>query len=704
VIRLSAGDVDVVIVNDPSPSIVYWGASLGDVDLANVVAAFERPITHGAPDAVAPIAIVPEHGSGYPGRPGLLGHRQGGRDWAPRFVTTEVRQSGLGSVEIDSVDAVAGLRLTMSCTLDSTLSIRVKLTNVGTSRYLLDQLLVTLPLPSHARELLRFNGRWSREFQPTRQRFTSGALVIENRTGRSSQDYVPVVFVGSTGFGEWTGEVWGAHVAWSGNHQLVAEVLPDGRAVVQLGELLHPGEVVIEPGRSYTSPEVVTTYSSSGLNAASWGFHRTLRSRPSHPTAPRPVLVNTWEAVYFDHDFAKLSALATAAAEVGIERYVLDDGWFGSRRDDRSGLGDWVVSPDAHPNGLGPLIDHVTSLGMQFGIWVEPEMVNPDSDLYRAHPDWALVDSSYQPVLARNQLVVDLAQPDAYAHVRDQLHALLGDHDVSFVKWDMNRNHVHASGHDGAPGTHAQTLALYRLLDELRALHPTVEFESCASGGGRVDFEILRRTERVWASDCIDALERQTIQRGLSMFLPPELMGSHIGAPTAHTTGRTHHLGFRAITALFGHMGVEWNLLEIDERSRGQLAAMIELHKRFRSLLHHGDTVRFDPVLDGDTASSHAYGVYAADRTEAVVAAVQLRTANSLTPPMLRLPGLDPARRYRVSVVDVARPSRDMNRRPPAWVADGIVLTGRQLAAHGLQLPSMNPESAILLHLVATEV
>jgi alpha-galactosidase len=238
----------------------------------------------------------------------------------------------------------------------------------------------------------------------------------------------------------------------------------------------------------------------------------------------------------------------------------------------------------------------------------------------------------------------------------------------------------------------------------LAALHPAVEIESCASGGGRVDFEILRRTQRVWASDCIDALERQTIQRGVSMFLPPELMGAHIGAPTAHTTGRTHSLGFRTVTALFGHLGVEWNLLDIDEPTRTALAAAIELHKRFRPLLHGGDTVRFDPVNDGDAPTSLSYGVYAGDRTEALVAVVQLRTDISLTPPMLRLPGLDEDRSYRVEVIDLPPQSRAMGRRQPDWLVAGITLTGRQLASHGLQLPSMNPESALLLHLTTPEV
>jgi alpha-galactosidase len=382
---------------------------------------------------------------------------------------------------------------------------------------------------------------------------------------------------------------------------------------------------------------------------------------------------------------------------------VLDDGWFGSRRNDRSGLGDWVVSADAHPAGLGPIIDHVRSLGMDFGIWVEPEMVNPDSDLHRAHPEWTLTTEGYPPVLGRQQLVLNLAVPGAYDHVLHQLDALLGDHAIAYVKWDMNRDHVQGSGADGAAGTHAQTLALYCLLDELRARHPAVEIESCASGGGRIDHEILRRTERVWTSDCNDALERQTIQRGASMFIPPEVMGAHIGPPRSHTTGRVHSLAFRAVTAMFGHLGIEWNLLDLDERDRDELAQVIALHKRFRHLLHTGDVVRFDAEHDGADhwaqPVAHAHGVYAADRSEALIAAVQLRTGTSLAPSPLRLPGLDSTKTYHVEVIPMPRAGRVPARRQPAWIATGIDLTGRQLAVHGLQMPVMNPESATLLHL-----
>lgn len=695
-IHLRGRGADVLIDESfGAPVIAYWGAPLGEVDGDSVVAALARPIVHGGLDVTAPISVVPEHGSGFVGRPGLMGHRNGGRAWAPRFLSAGV-DAVAGGVVVHAVDDVAQLRLAVTIMLDDVLAIKCSLTNEGAAngrnRYLLGGLHATVPLPTHASELLTFVGRWSREFHPVRHPWRGGTWSAENRSGRTSHEHLPLMFAGEEGFGEWHGEVWGVHVAWSGNHTMFAECLPDGRRYVQGGELLLPGECCLEPGEAYTTPTLLGVYSGDGLTAASSAFHRYARSLPAHPESPRPVLLNTWEAIYFDHDTAQLKELATAAAAVGVERFVLDDGWFGSRRDTTSGLGDWTVAQDLYPDGLGPLISHVRSLGMEFGIWVEPEMMNPDSDTFRAHPEWALVTEGYEPVHGRNQLVVDLARADAFDHVLNALDALLRDHDIAYVKWDMNRRHVQGSGAGGAASTSAQTHAVYRLIDELRTRFPKVEIESCASGGGRIDLEMLRRVERVWTSDCNDALERQTIQQGASMLLPYEVMGAHIGPTRSHTTGRVHALAFRGLTAMFGHLGVEWNVLKLTDDERAQLSAMIALHKRFRPLLHSGDAVRFDPVFNGQTIASHEYGVYSADRSEALVAHVQLTTGLSLLPPPLRLPGLLPEALY--TITHVPLPGSRLE-----WPASGLALTGAQLAGHGVQLPRQHPESGMLLHL-----
>ena len=688
----------VVDVSGGIPAIVHWGAPLGPVDAATLSAMTARPITHGSLDSVPPLQVVPQHSLGTSARPGLLGHRPGGRDWSPRFSECEVEASGR-SVATTSHDTVAGLRLDTLIDLDvsGALHVRATITNEGGSRFLLDALTVSLPVPSCARDLTTHSGRWSRESSVHRHTIDHGAWTTENRTGRTSHEYPPTLWWSSTDAREWSGEVWGCHLAWSGNHALLAEVMPDGRRYAQLGELLMPGEVCLDPGESYSTPLVVGAYSAAGFTPASWVMHDDLRrAAKANGAAPttRRVLLNTWEATYFDHDTEKLKALADSAAEIGIERFVLDDGWFGARRNDRAGLGDWVVSSEVYPNGLAPLISHVRSLGMDFGIWIEPEMVNRDSDVVRAHPDWVLHSPDYEPVMARHQLLLDLTNDAAYARVFAQLDALLRDHEIAFVKWDMNRPLIHASAADGAAGTHRQTLAFHRLVNELRSAHPSVEFESCASGGGRIDHAVLSRAVRVWTSDCNDPLERQRIQRGTGMWVPNEMLGMHVGAATSHTTGRTQGIELRALTALFGWMGVECDPRKLSDHERDVLRAAIDLHKRHRGLLHRGRTVRFD--LDDGTALAH--GVYAEDHSEALLAFVQMETSPWLVPPRWRIPGLDAGRTYAVSHLALGRPG-GIGRTWPDWMTTPVRCSGRDLAVIGLQPPSLWPESGVLVHL-----
>ena len=597
-----------------------------------------------------------------------------------------------------SRDDVAELEVQTTLTVrQGVLVVSATLVNRGTTRYLLTTFGVTLPIDQTARDVLSLAGRWARESHLQSTPFV-GSQAFETRSGRSSHERQPSLWFARSGVSHRRGDVWTTHLAHSGNHSLWAQHLPDGRRCVQLGELLHPGEICLEPGEQYATPEVIAAYSSEGLSGTAANLHRFVRaSRPIG--SPRKVMLNTWESVYFNHDQEVLFDLARRGARVGAERFVLDDGWFGSRRNDRSGLGDWVVSRDVYPQGLTPLIEHVESLGMDFGIWVEPECVNEDSDVFRKHPEWALVDRDREPIRGRNQLVLNLAIPDAFDHILGQLDALLSNNRIAYVKWDMNRAHVAGSGLDGAAGTHAQTLAVYRLIDELRTRHPRVEFESCASGGGRVDLGMIRRVDRVWASDTIDALERQEILRGLSLTLPLEFIGSHIGSRVAHTTGRRHSIAFRGLTALFGHLGIEWNLVDASEEELETLSEIVALYKRSRELLHSGTFVYCDlaqPLVD---PSALAYGVIASDRAEALFAYAQLRTEQHQTPDVMRFAGLDPDAHYRVTVVDVAGGVRGMARRQPEWVTSSVTMRGIDLEVFGLQPPAIVPESAVLFSL-----
>ena len=687
----------VVDVSGGVPEIVHWGAPLSGPNATTIATMTMRPLTHGSLDSVPPLQIVPQHSLGAQARPGLQGHRPGGRDWSPRFSECEVHTT-TRSVTTVAHDRVAKLRLEVRIELTGSGALRAgaTVTNEGDTRFLLDALTITLPLPSNARDLTTYSGRWSRESSTHRQTIDHGAWTTENRTGRTSHEFPPTLWWSTVDAREWGGEVWGCHLAWSGNHSLLAEVMSDGRRYAQLGELLMPGEVCLDPGASYATPIVVGAYSSDGFTPASWVMHQHVRdeatTRGAVP-AVRKVLLNTWEATYFDHDTAKLKSLADAAADIGVERFVLDDGWFGARRNDRAGLGDWVVSREVYPNGLAPLIAHVRSRGMDFGIWIEPEMVNADSDVVRAHPDWVLHSPDYEPVMARHQLLLDLTNDAAYAHVFGQIDALLREHDVAFVKWDMNRPLIHASAADGAAGIYRQTTAFYRLLDALRTAHPRVEFESCASGGGRIDHAVMSRAVRAWTSDCNDPLERQHIQRGTGMWMPNEMLGMHVGARTSHTTGRSQSIELRAITALFGWMGVECDPRKLDDHERAVLRDAIALHKQHRALLHSGRTVRFD--LDDHTALAH--GVMSNDRSEALYAYVQMQTSPWLVVPRWRIHGLDQDRTYTVSHLPLGRLG-GIGRSLPTWMGSPVRCTGRELAVVGVQPPSMWPESGMLVH------
>lgn len=670
--------------------VVHLARPLAGVETA----VLDAPVPEAGTDQLAPISVLAEAAAGWGGRPGIAAHRSGQAVF-PRLGPAIVhREPGVLRAVAD--DPGTGIAVTIDARLDDAgvLILTAEVENLG-EPLTLDEVLLTVPVP-FASELMQMAGRWSDEFDTVRTPWAWGSVAVENRSGRTSHTRFPMLFAGRSGFGEESGIVTAIHVGWSGNSQVRAERLPDGRRVLQAGEVLLPGEIVLGREESYRTPPVYVAHSTAGLNGISDAFHEHVRARSVHPDRPRPVLLNTWEAVYFQHDLATVTALADRAAEVGVERFVLDDGWFIGRHDDTAALGDWVVDEAKWPNGLGPLIDHVTSLGMEFGLWVEPEMVNPDSDLYRAHPDWVLADPHHEPLLARDQLVVDLTNPDAYAHVRDGMLALLDEYAIAYLKWDMNRDHVAPVAVDGRPGTHRQTRAVYALIDELRAAHPGVEIESCASGGGRIDLGVLERTDRVWTSDCNDALDRVRIQRGASYLIPPELMGAHIGPTRSHTTGRTHSVAFRGATAMFGHLGIEWNLLEATDRERAQLVRVIEAHKRHRDLLHSGRTLR----IDTDDPSLSAFVVVGEEQREAIVSISQIATSQGLPAGTVRIPGLDPQRRYRVERLALDDRPLGKAKRQPRWL-DGVTVQGDQLAGSGLTLPVLNPETALLLHLSA---
>jgi alpha-galactosidase len=685
VMLTAAGVCLIVDVDGPGlPRIRHYGdeVAAGDLGALGVL----RPTVRQLP-------LVPSQADGWFGRPALRGHREGATvpvRWAlERAVTVD---SAGRRIVAEAADEMAELALRSELELDEhgVLRMRHTVTNGGLTTYTVDALNCLLPVPSGDADVLDFTGRWAKEKTPQRAPLRHGTWARESRRGRTGHDAPGLLIVGDAGFGFGHGEVRAVHTAWSGGHLHYVDRLPEGLTVLGGGELLESAEIVLASREAYTSPWVYFSFSKHGLDDLSARLHAHLRDGSPRSRGPRPVTLNNWEATYFDHGFERLHELATRAAEVGAERFVLDDGWFRHRRDDHAGLGDWYVDEGVWPQGLHPLVAHVRELGLQFGLWFEPEMVNPDSDLARAHPDWILGQPGRWPVEQRNQQTLDLARPEVYEYLLERLDALIGEYAIDYVKWDHNRD-LAEPVHAGVLGVHRQTEAVYRLIDELRRRHPALEIESCSSGGARIDYGILARTDRVWTSDCNDALERQGIQRWTGLLVPPEMLGAHVGAPVDHTTGRALPLSFRCLTALFGHMGIEWDITAASDAERADLAGWIELHKRLRPLLHSGRVVRIDHP--DETAIGH--GVVSRERDHAVFAYLQLDARVDETPGALRLPGLDPGATYRVTAIGPDPAGATL----PIWTEGAVEVSGALLGSLGLPVPALVPTTGFLAEL-----
>lgn len=640
-------------------------------------------------DVDVPSAVLlPVTGLGAFGWPAISGHRNG-RDFLLDFSGWAARRDGVKTI-LSASDDIAGIDIEISILASQTgvFGLSTRLTSKKDGVYTLDRCMAgTFLLPAGAATATRFTGMWGREFQMRRHHLAPGITLQESRRGRTSHDRQPYlgVTVGATRFA--------FHLGWSGNHLVAVDTLDDGRRLVHLGALFEPGEIRLSRGESYQSPVVYAAEDATALHA----FVRTeILSWPGGSMSPRPVTLNTWEGNYFDHRLDSLKAQADAAAALGIERFVLDDGWFGRRDDDTTSLGDWTVDARKYPDGLKPLVDHVTSLGMQFGIWFEPEMVNEESDLYRAHPDWPLKVEGRPFLRSRNQQVLDLTRREVTDYLFDKMSAVLSSLAISYIKWDMNRDLTHVGGADGRAVTTAQTRAAHALMARIRSAFPRVEIESCASGGGRTDYGALANTQRVWTSDCTDALDRLEIQRGASLFLPPEIMGAHVSANPSHQTGRTLSLSFRALVALAYHLGVELNPLDMSAEERTELAGFIALHKRLRPLLHApGANFNLDP-RDG----RYVWGARTAEQAAVFVAQGPSMVAEQPEPLTLSLPGA-PQRLWRVAAVHGDCPSGfiRMSDGQMKLLSGEMTFTAAALASAGLPLPMQKPETAILLEL-----
>ncbi|MET1053477.1 MAG: alpha-galactosidase [Mycetocola sp.] len=698
-LHLRNGGTSVVLdLATEIPTVVWWGEDQGELSDADLVALATASVPQrvsGGLDRPSPLTLLPLESSGWQGTPGLTGHRNG-RQFSASFTRRSMAANG-AAVDISASDDQAGLRVGIECevTAAGLFRQRITLTNTAADPYTVTDLHPSFPLPAGLDEILDTTGRHLKERSPQRHAFTIGTHLRESRRGRPGADASLLLTAGRTGFGFESGLAFAVHAAWSGNHRLLAERTSGAHSFLAAGELILPGEILLGPGEEYQTPWAIGSWG-DGLTELSARFHTDLRARPSHPARPRPVTLNTWEAVYFDHDADRIDALLTRAATVGVERFVLDDGWFLGRRDDHAGLGDWQVDTDVWPDGLHALIDNVHAHGMEFGLWVEPEMVNLDSDLARSHPDWILRARTALPVSGRQQHVLNLAHPAAFAHVFEQLHALLTEYDIAYLKWDHNRDLLEAGdGPNGRAVVHEGVDAVYRMMDDLKRAHPGLEIESCASGGARVDLGILEHTDRIWTSDCLDPFERLGIQKYTGILVPTELMGAHLTTPLVHSTGRTTTVDFSGGVALFGHFGIEWDLTTLDQDGLDAVAAWVQRHKRFRPLLHTGRMVHADTA----NPSIDIRGVVAPDRSTALFCLSQVETSVTYPPGRFTLPGLDPERRYTVRVETdggIGGPGQS----PLPWAEHPLTLTGRAIGTVGLQAPVLYPGQLVLLELV----
>ncbi|SFF91791.1 alpha-galactosidase [Curtobacterium sp. YR515] len=697
---LRAAGVGVVVATrvDGLPEVLHWGRDVGEVvpeDADDLVLAVARAVSPSAFDAPWPVTILPTEQDGWEGRPGIAG-QVGGRPLVPVWRDVVVHVEGQLLV-VDAASDEVALHSEFALDDAGVLRVRHALTNSGTADVEVQALEAVLPVGERAAEVLDLAGRWTRERTPQRRAMTDGVHVRESRRGRTGHDAPTLTVLGTPGFDDTTGELWAVHPAWSADSVHRYDQLAEARPVLGAGELLRAGEVVLRPGETFTTPDTVFVWTDAGLDGVAARLHDSLRARPGHPRTPRPVVLNTWEAVYYRQELEPLLALARVAADVGVERFVLDDGWFTGRRSDTTALGDWTVDADVWPQGLGPLVAGVRALGMDFGLWFEPEMVSPVSELAVDHPDWLLQDPGRTRTW-RHQYVLDLARADVREHVLDRMSAVIGAHHVDFVKWDQNRDVVQTV-HAGRVGLDAHTRGAYAVMDELRRRHPWLEIEACASGGARVDLGVLERADRVWASDSNDAMERLPIQRWTELLLPLELIGSHVGPEVSHTTGRHLDLDFRMAVSLFGSAGIETDVTRCSPAELDRLREWTALYKRERGLLHSG---RLHHLELGDPGLATT-AVVARDRSRALVRVARTVTGpRSLAVP-LRLRGLDRERRYRVAPVTGLRVPKGVDVTRTPWIERGSVeLSGAVLEDVGVRLPALAPGTALVLEVRAT--
>ena len=530
-----------------------------------------------------------------------------------------------------------------------------RITNGGKEAVRLEKMMsACLELPNGSWEAIHFHGRHAMERRLERLPLMHGTMEVGSRRGTSSHQHNPGVILCSPDATEEHGGCYGLSLIYSGSFSMEIEMdqMDSVRAVCGINPEFF--EYRLEPGEAFDTPQLMMTYSGSGLGRMSANFHSIIRHnlcRGKYKFARRPVLINNWEATYFDFNEEKILSIARQASELGIEMLVLDDGWFGSRDSDNAGLGDWYVNTDKLKGGLADLVTGINGLGMKFGIWIEPEMVNEDSRLYREHPDWALTIPGRKPCRSRNQLVLDMSRSEVRDYVFDSIAAVLKSANVEYVKWDMNRSicdvysAVLPKERQGEV-YHRYVLGIYDLMERFTSSFPNILFEGCSGGGGRFDPAILYYSPQIWCSDDTDGIERLEIQYGTSFFYPISAVGSHVSAIPNHQTGRRTPLATRGVVAMAGSFGYEMDLNLLTEDEKEAVKAQVEDYKKYYDLIHNGDYYRLTSP-QGDSGFT-AWQFVSGDKTRTLLNLVITHVRANAPDLWFKLRGLDPEKRYRL--------------------------------------------------------
>lgn len=562
------------------------------------------------------------------------------------------------TLTVTLADPLAGVTVTLFYTVFAQLPAiarHAEIACTGENPVSLDRAMsLCLDLPDSDYEMVELTGAWARERHVATRPLAEGVQAVYSLRGHSSHQFNPFLALKRPDCGEMHGEVYGFSLVYSGNFLAQADVDPYHVTRVTMG--IHPQNFswTLRPGETFATPEAVMVYSDRGLNGMSQAFHTLYRSRLARGVwrdAVRPVLVNNWEATYFDFNEEKLLALATEARALGIELFVLDDGWFRNRSSDETGLGDWEVDTAKLPGGLKGFGEKLNAMGLQFGLWIEPEMVNPGTRLWQEHPDWVLHQPGRRPLPSRHQYVLDCSNPAVVDYLYDRLTALLDGAPVGYIKWDMNRSISDAfscaAGPEGQGAVlHRYILGVYRLYQRLIDRYPRILFESCSSGGARFDPGMLYYAPQCWASDDTDAVERLKIQYGTSFVYPVSSMGAHVAAVPNHQLGRVTSLTTRANVAFFGAFGYEMDLTRLPPRGRELVARQVAFFKQYRRLLQFGAFWRLQSPFAHNEA---AWMTVSPDRETALVGDYLVLQQANAGYRRIRLAGLAPDRLYRVT-------------------------------------------------------